>query len=219
MVPLDIVYAFPTSNARMAENVTHHVLHRLRHDSRHEVFDLTNGMHLLEKCLVAAIDAKAGLEMPQDRVVSYPTWQEAKEEAKQEQIRSAQQVKAQEQEDRKRQKVEEKERLAEEQRLFRQRAEDAKMSEIIWSVLDSKKLEEADVVKAWLDVTVQPGEATDFVKVLELWKQFQADNKNTKMTSRGFEQILHTIFGDNINKNKVKCYQPDGKETSAGIIA
>lgn len=110
--------------------------------------------------------------------------------------------------------------MAEEQRLLRQQAEDAKTCDIIWGVLDSmiSKLEETDVVKAWLDITVQPGGATDFVRVLELWKQFQIDNKNTKMTSRGFEQILHNIHGDNI-KNKVKCFQPDGKETSAGVIA
>lgn len=69
----------PVANARVAEHVVHHILAKYRIDARHELFDLSGNMHLIEHArnTVQALDAESELPLPQSRPVSMLHWQVA----------------------------------------------------------------------------------------------------------------------------------------------
>lgn len=80
---MEILLVIPVANARCAESIIHHMLARFRNHNRHELFNLTDNLHLLEhaKQTVQALDVESGLPVPQARPVSIAHWQVARQAA------------------------------------------------------------------------------------------------------------------------------------------
>lgn len=84
-------------------------------------------------------------------------------------------------------------------------------------------LEEKDVVKEWLNATVQEGGSDDFVKVCDLYagfcaanRSFQADKK-TKKTTKMFERELHRCLKTDAFKTK-HHYKLQERQCMAGKV-
>lgn len=84
-------------------------------------------------------------------------------------------------------------------------------------------LEEKDIVKEWLDLSVQVGEARDYIKVNDLFQSFTADNrdlqrdKKTKKTAKMFERELHRCLGTTGFKEKHQ-YRVEGRKVTLGKV-
>ncbi len=74
LTPLEIIFAIPVADARLAEKILHHVLAPHRIHQRHELFDLTSHLDDLEqaKRTVQLLDEQSGLPVAQVRPVSIP---------------------------------------------------------------------------------------------------------------------------------------------------
>lgn len=84
-------------------------------------------------------------------------------------------------------------------------------------------MDEKDVVKEWLSMVVEEGDDKSYVKVCDLYAQFNSDNrafqadKKTKKSAKMFERELHRCLGGGNFKERHQ-YRLPGKVMSANRV-
>lgn len=225
LVPLDIVYAFPSANARLAESITHYILQPFCKDPKHEVFDLTGKLHLLDcaKAAVRALDEQVDLPRPEDRLVSYQYWRCSREAA----LKGAKLINTAEREQQQaestRLRLETKQQKENERARSKQRKED----EHAQAKQKKAKLAQQDFIaeriKSFLTANVEKGNACNFVVAKDLWHDFESKETMASQTRahittyKDFTDVLINLLGP-VKLQHHAC-QDDGSSKKYSSVA
>ena len=244
LTPLEIIFAVPVADARLAEKVLHHFLARHRIHRRHELFALDGRLDDLEeaKRTVQALDARSGLPVPSERPVSIAYWKVAKDAAqeggrRQKQRREEERAE-EERENRRSKKLERRqERLAvvavQEEVRRKARAElrltDEEMAAKVRAEVQKQrqdrkqKVEQGkEVLEAFVHDNVQTAGRKDFVKVKDLYNAYIGKHDTGQKTrtypdQKVFKLALDEVLDPAKFRKQYYYYKNDKGTTTSSI--